>query len=483
MPGDALRLARQALEHRDWAQAYALFANVDAQTELDGAGLDGLAESAMWLGEYEASLAARQRAHSAFATEGSSRRSAAAAIALALHYAVRLRFAVAAGWYATAERLLADEVEGPEHGYLAWLAALMAIGARQEGPALDSARRVFEIGQQTGDTSLHALGLTLQGYLLVRRGELSQGLRMLDEGMTAAVSGTVAPFPTSWIFCRMIDSCQLLGDYRRAGEWLDEIDSSPITPCITSYSADCDTHRTQVLVGRGAWPEAERLARRACAGMEKFALDHAGLAFYELGEVRLRIGDLEGAAAAFARASELGATAQPGAALLDRARGHVDAAAAAIGATLADELWDALARARLLPTEVELAVEIGDLDRARTAAAELAGMADIYPSRAMAAAVAVAAGMVSLADGDAEAATSALRSGRHAWAEAGAPYEGARARVALARALAATGRPDLARSELLQAKTTFEQLDARPDVELVDRLLAKLRSLPTVAGA
>jgi tetratricopeptide (TPR) repeat protein len=306
---------------------------------------------------------------------------------------------------------------------------------------------------------------------------------MLDEGMTAAVSGTVAPFPTSWIFCRMIDSCQLLGDYRRAGEWLDEIDSSPITPCITSYSADCDTHRTQVLVGRGAWSEAERLARRACAGMEKFALDHAGLAFYELGEVRLRIGDLEGAAAAFARASELGATAQPGAALLDRARGHVDAAAAAIGATLADEPWDALARARLLPTEVELAVEIGDLDRARTAAAELAGMADIYPSRAMAAAAAVAAGMVSLADGDAEAATSALRSGRHAWAEAGAPYEGARARVALARALAATGRPDLASSELSQAKATFEQLDARPDVELVDRLLAKLRSLPTVAGA
>ena len=480
---NALPQARQAIERRDWPQAYALFADADARTELDGDGLDGLAEAAMWLGEYQASLAARQRAHLAFVAEGNTRRAAAAAIALALHYAVRLRFAVAAGWYATAERLLADEVEGAEHGYLAWLAALMAIGARQEGPALDSAQRVFKIGQDTGDTSLHALGLSLQGYLLVRRGEVNQGLRMLDEGMAAAVSGTVAPFPTSWIFCRMIDSCQLLGEYRRAAEWLDEIDSSPVTACITSYPADCDTHRTQVLVGRGAWSEAERVARRACAGMEKFALDHAGLAFYELGEVRLRVGDLHGAAAAFARASELGATTQPGAALLDRAKGKTAAAAAAIGAALADEPWDALARARLLPAEVELAVEIGDLDRARTAESELAGMADIYPSRAIAAAAAVAAGMVSLAGGDAVAAASAFRTGRHAWAEAGAPYESARARAALARALAATGRPDLASSELSQAKTTFEKLGAGPDVEVVDTLLAQLTSLPTTAGA
>jgi hypothetical protein len=132
---------------------------------------------------------------------------------------------------------------------------------------------------------------------------------------------------------------------------------------------------------------------------------------------------------------------------------------------------------------MELAAEIGDLDRARTAEAELAGMADIYPSRAIAAAAAVAAGTVSLADGDAVAAVSAFRTGRHAWAEAGAPYESARARVALARALAATGRPDLASSELSQAKTTFERLGAGPDVEAVDTLLAQLTSLPTTAGA
>src|SRR6266511_2591581 len=187
--GDALRRGMEALRRRDWAQAYAGLSAAKAHTDLDGEALDGLAESAMWLGEYESSLAARQRAHAAFLKDGETRRAAMTAIALALHYAARLRFAVAAGWYGRAERLLANGPEGPEHGYLAWTACLMSIGARQDGPALDGARRTFKVGLHTGDPTLQALGLSFQGFLLVRRGDLHEGLRLLDEGMAAAVSG------------------------------------------------------------------------------------------------------------------------------------------------------------------------------------------------------------------------------------------------------------------------------------------------------
>ena len=477
--GDPLRQGMEALRRRDWAQAHASLSTAEARAELDGEALDGLAEATMWLGEYEYSLATRQRAHAAFLEEGNPRRAAMTAIALALHYAARLRFAVAAGWYGRAERLLADQREGPEQGYLAWTACLMSIGARQDGPALDAARRTFKIGLHTGDPTLQALGISFQGYLLVRAGELHEGLRMLDEGMAAAVSGMVAPFPTSLIYCRMIDTCQLLGDYQRAAEWLEAIDNSPITACITSYPGDCDTHRTQVLVGRGAWAEAERLARRACAGMEKFDVSHAGLAFYELGELRLRAGNLDAAAAAFARAAEFGVVPQPGAALLDHRRGQLARAAATLAAALADEPWDALARVRLLPAEVQLALEIGDLARARAAAAELAELAELYPSRAMAAAAAVAAGGVRLAEGDAAGAVVAFRKGRQAWTDAVAPYEAAGARVMLARALAADRRFDLAATELSQAKAAFERLGAALDVGAAEAFLAELVS-PTL---
>lgn len=471
---DLLRDGMEALRRRDWAGAHAALSAAQTSLDLDGDALDALAESAMWLGEYESSLSARQRAHAAFLAQGSPRRAAMAAIALALHYAARLRNAVAAGWYGRAERLLADEPEGAEHGYLAWTAALMSIGACEYRPALEAARRTWDVGLSTGDQTLQALGLTFQGYLVVRQGELDEGLRMLDEGMATAVSGAVAPFPTALIFCRMIDTCQLLGDYRRASEWLDAIDASPITACITSYPGDCDTHRTQLLVGRGAWAEAERLARRACAEVEQFDVSHAGVAFYELGEVRLRTGDLDAAAALFTRAAELGTVPQPGAAILARRTGQLAVAASAIAAALADEPWDALARARLLPTAVELALEIGDLQRARAAAAELAALADTYPSRAMTAAAAAAAGSLDLADGRIDRAIAAFLDSRRAWTDAGTPYETARARTMLARALATDGRPAAAAAELSTARATFERLGAAPDVAAVDALSATL---------
>jgi DNA-binding SARP family transcriptional activator len=479
---DPVRLGMEALRRRDWLHAFELLAAADTDRALDAEALDGLAEAAMWLGEYEWSLATRQRAHVAFVNGGNPRRAAMTAIALALHYAARLRLAVAAGWYGRAERLLADQPEGPEQGYLAWTACLMAIGARQDAPALDAARRTFKIGLHTGDATLQALGVTFQGYLLVRAGDLDEGLRMLDEGMATAVSGTLAPFPTSLIFCRMIDTCQLLGDYRRAGEWLEAIDSSPITASITSYPGDCDTHRTRLLVGRGAWAEAERLARRACASMEKFDVGHAGLAFYQLGEVRLRTGDLDAAGAAFARAAELGTVPQPGTALLDRRTGQLARAAATLAAALADEPWDALVRAKLLPADVQLALEVGDPQRARAAAAELAELAESYPSKAIAAAAATAAGGLSLADGAAGDAVSAYRKARQAWAESGAPYDAAQTQVLLAQALAADGHADIATVELTQARAAFEQLGAAPDAHAALALVAQLAAQSVQAG-
>jgi hypothetical protein len=62
-----------------------------------------------------------------------------------------------------------------------------------------------------------------QGYVLVRDGKVDEGLRLMDEGMTWAVDGQLAP--TSWavIFCQTIDTCYALGGYRRAVQWMDAI--------------------------------------------------------------------------------------------------------------------------------------------------------------------------------------------------------------------------------------------------------------------
>src|SRR5688572_1121533 len=205
---------------------------------------------------------------------------------------------------------------------------------------------------------------------------------------------------------------------------------------IGAFPGDCDAHRVGILVGRGAWSEGELEARRACAQQERIELAHVGEALHEIGEIRLRLGDLEGAGDAFERAAASGASPQPGLAVLQLLGGDAAAAAASIEDALADTS-DRLARARLLPAQVEIALAAGAVDSARSASAELDEVAGVYGSAALSAAAACARGALLLADGDARAAAEALADGTRLWREASAPYEGARARVLLAAALRA----------------------------------------------
>ena len=119
-------------------------------------------------------------------------------------------------------------------------------------------------------------------------------------------------------------------------------------------------------------------------------------------------------------------------------RGDVISASTSIEDALADTS-ERLARARLLPAQVEIALAAGDMHSARSASAELDTVAGIYGSPALAAASACGRGALLLANGDAEGAAEALRDGTRQWREASAPYEESRARLLLAEALLRTG--------------------------------------------
>src|SRR3970040_392055 len=131
---------------------------------------------------------------------------------------------------------------------------------------------------------------------------------------------------------------------------------------------------------RGNWPEAEQEARRACEELREFNQGYAAESLYELGEVRLLMGDLVAAEDAFKQAHALGREPQPGLALLRLAEGKVKAAAAMIARALADESPDRLHRAHLLPAQVDIALAAGDAAAARSATEELGEIARAYGS-------------------------------------------------------------------------------------------------------
>jgi ATP/maltotriose-dependent transcriptional regulator MalT len=121
---------------------------------------------------------------------------------------------------------------------------------------------------------------------------------------------------------------------------------------------------------------------------------------------------------------------------------------------------------------VEIALADGDVETARSAAAELAGIATRYARPALAAAAECAQARVLLAEGDPATAAALLRRGIALWREAGAPYETARARLLLGEALERHGDRKHARVEFDAARATFESLGAELNLQRATRLLA-----------
>ncbi len=197
---------------------------------------------------------------------------------------------------------------------------------------------------------------------------------------------------------------------------------------------------------------------------------HASAGYVELGEVRRRIGDLEGAERAFSEAEALSGRPQAGLALVRLAQGQHAAATAIIVRALDEEEWNRLARARLLPARVQIAVACGDFDAAEVAVTELAAIAADFESPALLAEAASAQGRLTLATGDAGAACAILRRALARWQELDVPYEVATARLLLGQACRVAGDEDGAVGSLAAAQAMFEHLGARLDSRAIEQL-------------
>jgi class 3 adenylate cyclase len=467
---DSLESGRRALERHSWPEAFEQLSAADAAQGLSPEDLEGLGAAARWLGRIAESMAARERAYAAYLDAGNRRRAGFVALELARDYLGRRNPSVGRAWLSRGERLLEAEPASVEYGHLERMRGFMA-GDPEE--ALAHAQRTFEIGSRFGDADLIALGLHDKGRILIAKGQVAEGMALLDEATLPAVSGELGPAMTAIIYCNTIEACRDLADYRRAGDWTEAAKSWSEREGVAGFPGVCRVYRAGIMRLRGAWTEAEREVRRACDELRDFNLYYAAEAFYELGEIRLRVGDLPGAAEAFRQAHELGRAPQPGLALLRLAEGKPDVALSSVRSTLAETGDDRLARARLLPAVVESAVAAGDHEAARAATDELEAIAQAYGTSALEASAVCARGALQLWEGDGAAARRSLRWGYRLWQEIEVPYESARARVLLASAHRQEGDHDGAALELAAARSVFERLGAALDLRHASQLSSR----------
>ena len=482
----SLELGQDAFKRHAWAQALEAFAEADHDGSLSPEDLELMGEAAWWTGNPEEATDPLERAFAAYVEAG--RPTEAAGVAFHLGYVAFRRQApsVGGGWIGRAAGLL----EGlPESGMHAWLHLFGAVGAVMDQRMTDGlafADRAIAVAREHGNADAQFMATSFKGYGEVHQGNMHVGLGLLDEASAAATSGQLDLRIASDILCNTIAACRNIGDLKRAGQWADEGERWMRRQHVGGYPGVCRVHRAELKMLRGQWPEAELEARQACEELQQFGLnDSLGFAHHEIGEIRLRMGDLQGAADAFDRAYELGDDGQPGVALLHLARGEVEDAWRSIERALAasqsgEGPADQATRGRLLPAAIDIALVRGEMETARDAVEELESIAAGYKRPLFEAGALTAKGELLMGEDRPSEASPILGRSWRLWMENDLPYESARARLRYAEAIAAEGDKATAQKDLRAVRTVFERLGATLDLQRVDALLGE--QAPAASG-
>ena len=464
----SLERARTAAARGAWEEAYDLLVKADSDGLIGPADLPLLGEVAYAAGHLDVTIETWERAHALGVQAGDPVAAAGAAVRVAMHLLLDTALmAPVRGWVARAERLLEGQQEAPAH---AWLAVVrtyerMLTGDLQE--ARQWSERAIEVGSRC-EAAACAVGRVAAARLRILDGDVAEGLELLDEVGVAAVSGGLDSLSTGLVYCELVCALQGLAQYDAAEEWTKAMERWCQTNAIGSLHGRCRVHRAEILRLRGECDEAEREALVACEELSPYLRREMGWPLTELGRIRLRKGDVDGAEEALLAAHRVGWEPQPGLALVRLAQGDAAAAAIAIRDALerpsrvpSKELPPDtdLQRAPLLEAQVAIEIADGNLGRARAAADELERVAARFQSKALIAGATLARGRVQLADGHAAEAERCCSDSARLWNQIGAPYEAAVARVVLAEALRASGSEDQAVLERRAAATIFERIE------------------------
>ena len=464
--------AWEALSRAAWEDALVLLGDPGDDPEaLEAAGV-----AHWWLDHADATIEVRERAHRGYRERGDDL--AAARVAGALAWDSLLfggRPAVAQGWIDRAARLLEGHEPGPEHAWLAVREAEVALAVGSPQLALAAARRAISFAERLALGDVEVVGRSLEGLALVHEGVVDEGMRRLDESAVAAKAGDVQDL--MWVgkvCCNLIAACERVGDVERATQWCDEVKDFARRWELRTLFNVCRTQYAAVLLQTGAWPEAEKELQAALdvfAGGRRAALAD-GLA--RLGELRRRQGRLDEACSLFAR-SERSWASRIGSVELALDEGDAGAAFA-----LAERLERATEPGRRVDRIAVLALLVraaaaaaGRTDDAIDASVELDRLADEIGTTRARAAAALAGGESALATGDLELARRRLEHAADLYGACEAPYECARARLALARVLLELGSDERARAEASSARAAFVELHARRDAAVAARLVER----------
>lgn len=298
---DPLTAGREALRRGEWERAREYFEAAHERGE-SAEAMEALAMAVWWLDDGQLTIESRERAYRLYRERGHAAGAARMATWLGWDYlAFRGEPAVARGWLQRAHRLLAALDPVPEHGWLAIREGEFAFVLENDLAGTRRwAERARAIGSSLGVDDIELSALGLEGLALASEGNISDGIRQLDEASAAAIAGEISElWAVGRTCCYMITACERVRDFDRASQWCQRMLEFAERWRIRDLFAVCRAHYGAILVSRGTWEEADATFETA---MQEFAGSRPGMAFEAVvrrAELRRRQGRLEEAADLF----------------------------------------------------------------------------------------------------------------------------------------------------------------------------------------
>jgi DNA-binding NarL/FixJ family response regulator len=469
-PGAAgLHAGRSALERADWDAARSAFSSVP-EGEDSAEALDGLAQALWFLGDVAEAVALRERAFDDYVRLGRCDDAVRAAVWVSHQHTIGGRPSAARGWLARSERALEGVAACAGHGWVAVERARQSPSVQEQ---ITHATRALAVARTMGQSDLEVLAVSMLGRATVEAGRWEEGLRLLEEAMAAATAGRVRNVHTlAEAYCNLILACSRAGDWGRAAEWCELVETFARRHATAPLFGACRTVHADVLVANGRWAEAEDALQIALETHARFIPQMSGPTVASLAELRLQQGRLPEAEDLLAGREEHPAALRA-LALLRIADGRPRQAVALLERGLRGTQDSPVGASQLLAPLVDARLALGDVDGARSAAEDLAVLADTSHIRLLRARADLAAAGVALSSDRVTEAAEAARRALAAFGDLFMPLEAGTARVALARAVAAA-EPETAREEARAALSAFRELGAS---RAMDAAAAVLREL------
>ncbi|MGH8635502.1 MAG: LuxR C-terminal-related transcriptional regulator [Burkholderiales bacterium] len=288
---DNLHRGRDAFLRQRWTDAYGLLTTANRDEPLEPTDLERLATAAYLLGKDAESAEIWTRAHQEFLGSGAVARAARCAFWLAsslMHQGERAR---AGGWITRARELLDNARQDcVERGYLLLPVALQRVFAGDAAGAYGMFCQAAEIGDRFGDRDLIALARHSRGRVLIRMGEIRDGVGLLDEAMITIDAGEVSPLVVGDVYCSVIEGCLEVFDLRRAQEWTAALTRwCEAQPDLVPYRGQCLVRRAEILQLHGAWSDAIEADHTRVEGLSRALkpASAAGLSAREMQVLRL----------------------------------------------------------------------------------------------------------------------------------------------------------------------------------------------------